>query len=74
VVTAHATHVLCVNRTADLHPASDVVSETFRAAYGGGRMVVLQHGASCQVVDASAALTSPHHHCSSEGCAQEAKP
>jgi zinc transport system ATP-binding protein len=74
VVTAHATHVLCVNRTADLHPASDVVSETFRAAYGGGRMIVLQHGASCQVVDASAALTSPHHHVCDDGCAQEVEP
>jgi zinc transport system ATP-binding protein len=74
VVTARATHVLCVNRTADLHPASDVVSETFRAAYGGGRMVMLQHGASCQVVDASAALTSPHHHCGDAGCSQEVEP
>jgi len=67
VVTAHATHVLCVNRAAELHPISAVVSETFRAAYGGGRMAVLQHGVACQVVDASAALSEPHRR--GAGCA-----
>ena len=74
VVTAHATHVLCVNRTADLHPISDVLSETFSTAYGGGQMVVLQHGAACQVVDPSAVLTAPHRHLAGEDCAREGRP
>ncbi len=71
VVTAHATYVLCVNRTADLHPITEVVADTFLSAYGESRMVVLQHGASCQVVDASAVLTAPHHGCGCGTCGKE---
>lgn len=64
VVTAHASHVLCVSRTANLHLMADVAGDTFEIAYGGSRMALLQHGASCQVVDASGVMASPHKACS----------
>lgn len=63
VVTASASHVLCVSRTADLHPIAEVADNTFQAAYGDGRMALLHHGASCQVVDASGVLGSSHQQC-----------
>ncbi|MCL1921044.1 MAG: ATP-binding cassette domain-containing protein [Kiritimatiellaeota bacterium] len=60
VVTSHATHVLCVNRTAALHDAADVAGGRFVSA-DGGDLLSIRHGADCQVADASAALCAPHN-------------
>jgi len=60
VVTGHATHVLCVNRTAGLHAIGEVASETFTEAFGGS-LTAIRHDASCHVLDPSAVLHAPHH-------------
>jgi len=60
VVTGHATHVLCVNRTAGLHVIGDVASSTFTEAFGGS-LTAIRHDASCHVMDPSVALHAPHH-------------
>ncbi len=59
-VTGHATHVLCVNRTAEMQVLADVASGTIRQA-SGGDLALLQHGPECHVIDSSAALDTPHH-------------
>ncbi|HOE61313.1 MAG TPA: metal ABC transporter ATP-binding protein [Kiritimatiellia bacterium] len=60
VVTDRATHVLCVNGTAELHAINEVASSTFAAAYGG-RLTTIRHDASCHVLDASGVMHRPHH-------------
>ncbi len=60
VVTGHATHVLCVNRTAEMQVLADVASGTVHQA-SGGDLALLQHGPECHVIDSSAVLDSPHH-------------
>lgn len=70
VVTGHATHVLCVNRTAGLHAIGEVASATFTEAFGGS-LTTIRHDADCHVLDPSAALHAPHHGCGCEegkGC------
>jgi len=62
VVTGHATHVLCINRTAGLHAIGDVASATFTEAFGGS-LTAIRHDASCHVMDPSAALHEPHQGC-----------
>ena len=59
VVTGHATHVLCVNRTAGLHGIGEVASATFTEAFGGS-LTAIRHDASCHVLDPTAALHLPH--------------
>lgn len=66
VVTGHATHVLCVNRTAGLHAIGEVASATFTEAFGGS-LTTIRHDASCHVLDPSAALHEPHHGCACPG-------
>jgi zinc transport system ATP-binding protein len=66
VVTGHATHVLCVNRTAGLHAIGEVASQTFTEAFGGS-LTAIRHDASCHVMDPSAALHGPHHGCECGG-------
>jgi zinc transport system ATP-binding protein len=60
VVTGHATHVLCVNRTAGIHALGEVASATFTEAFGGN-LTAIRHGADCHVIDPSAAMHIPHH-------------
>lgn len=60
VVTGHATHVLCVNRTAGLHAIGEVASKTFTEAFGGS-LTTIRHDEDCHVLDPSAALHAPHH-------------
>jgi zinc transport system ATP-binding protein len=60
VVTGHATHVLCVNRTAEMQALADVATGTLRQA-AGGDLALLQHGPECHVIDSSAVLDTPHH-------------
>ncbi|MEI7902430.1 MAG: metal ABC transporter ATP-binding protein [bacterium] len=62
VVTGHATHVLCVNRTAGLQAIGEVASETFTEAFGGS-LTTIRHDADCHVMDPSTALDAPHHGC-----------
>lgn len=70
VVTGHATHVLCVNRTAGLHAIGDVASETFTEAFGGV-LTAIRHDADCHVLDPSTAMHVPHHGCA---CGAEHQP
>jgi len=60
VVTRHASHVACVNRTASL-ACVDELTERELHAFHRGDMTVLQHGASCHVLDPSEAMREPHH-------------
>lgn len=62
VVTGHATHVLCVNRTAGIHAIGEVASTTFREAFGG-QLTAINHGIDCHVADPSNALSQPHSAC-----------
>lgn len=59
VVTRHVTHVLCVNRTASLHPIENMTVAVFQEAYGGN-LALLDHGVSCHVVDASTVMREAH--------------
>lgn len=59
VVTRHASHLACVNRTASLVPIDELTEGQLHAFYRGD-MTVLQHGASCHVLDPSKALSQPH--------------
>ena len=67
VVTGHASHVLCVNRTAGLHAIGEVASGTFTEAFGGS-LTAIRHDAACHVLDPSAALHEPHHGRQGKGC------
>lgn len=60
VVTGHATHVLCINRTAGLHAIGEVASRTFTEAFGGS-LTTIRHDSGCHVLDPTAALHTPHH-------------
>lgn len=60
VVTRHASHVACVNRTASLTRMDDI-TESELHAFHRGDMTILQHPQSCHVHDASRALSEPHH-------------
>jgi len=59
-VTGHATHVLCVNRTAEMQVLADVAAGTVHQTFGGD-LALLQHGPNCHVIDSSDVLDSPHH-------------
>jgi zinc transport system ATP-binding protein len=60
VVTRHASHVACVNRTASL-VRMDELSEGALHAFQRGDVTVLQHGPGCHVLDPSGAMRQPHH-------------
>ena len=59
VVTRHVTHVLCVNRTAELHPIDAMTSGVIPQAYGGD-LALLRHDHTCHVIDSSGAMQTPH--------------
>lgn len=59
VVAAHASHILCVNRTADLHLAKDMHPQRLQTA-SGDELLIIQHAASCQILDATEKLRQPH--------------
>ncbi len=59
VVTRHATHVICVNRTAVLRPMNELDAHCLQEAYGGD-MTVLQHEATCHILDPSEIMEKPH--------------
>lgn len=54
-VTGHATHVLCVNHTANLHTMAEVA-----AGRAGEEWTLLLHGPECHVLDPSAVFDTPH--------------
>ena len=60
VVTRHASHVACVNRTASLSRV-DRLTEGQLHAFHRGDMTVLQHDPSCHVLDPGDVLHEPHH-------------
>ena len=59
VVAAHASHILCVNRTTELHPASAMIQSRLHTAAGDDLMFI-RHDAACHVMDASQVLAAPH--------------
>jgi zinc transport system ATP-binding protein len=59
VVAAHATHILCVNRTTELHPATAMTQGHFHTA-AGDDLLYLRHDAACHVIDASRVFAVPH--------------
>ena len=59
VVTRHASHVACVNRTASI-ARLDELSEGEIQAFNRGDMTVLQHAPSCHILDPSEAMDVPH--------------
>ena len=60
VVTAHATHVLCVNRTATLHRMEDLSDGSVEAPFGT-RFTMIHHHADCQIAQSACLLHTPHH-------------
>ena len=66
VVTGNATHLLCVNRTVEMHPLQD---GHHRLHWVDGGMVVVEHDRDSHMIDASEALRSPHHAAPPCGCA-----
>ncbi len=63
-VTRHATHVLCVNHTAEMQVLADVAEGGAPAA---GDLAVLKHDPHCHVLDATGVLDTPHHGATGEG-------
>ncbi len=59
VVTRHASHVACVNRTASLTRV-DSLTEGQLCAFREGDMRVLRHAQSCHVLDPREAIRAPH--------------
>jgi zinc transport system ATP-binding protein len=66
VVTRHASHLACINRTASLHSISELTEGELHAFYRGDR-TVLKHDERCQVLDPSRALREPHRAAAAEG-------
>ncbi len=60
VVTRHASHVACVNRTASLTRVDNLTAGELHAFHRGD-MTVLQHDPSCHVLDPGDAMHEPHH-------------
>lgn len=59
VVTRHASHVACVNRSASLTRV-DKLTEGELHAFHRGDMTVLQHDPSCHVLDPGDVVNEPH--------------
>jgi len=60
VVTRHASHVACVNRTASLTRMDEFTEGELHSLHRGD-MTVLQHEPSCHVLDPSGVMREPHH-------------
>ncbi len=59
VVTRHASHVACVNRTASIVPAKKLATDGIHGVYGSD-MTIICHEDSCHVIDPSDTLHTPH--------------
>jgi len=60
VVTRHASHVACVNRTASLARVDEFTEKELHSIHRGD-LAILQHGPNCHVLDPSGAMREPHH-------------
>ena len=60
VVTRHASHIACVNRTASIARVDDLTEGELHAFHRGD-MTVFQHDPSCHVIDPGEAMHEPHH-------------
>jgi zinc transport system ATP-binding protein len=60
VVTRHASHIACVNRTASFARVDEFTEKDLHSFHRGD-MTVLQHRPSCHVLDPSGAVGQPHH-------------
>lgn len=58
VVTSSATHVLCVNRSADMHTIGELSAGSVGAA--NNSMALLNHDHACHILDVAANWNSPH--------------
>jgi len=65
VVSRLATHVVCVNRATAIHPLTSLGEDAVSAAFRGD-LAVLQHAASCHVIDPATVMGQPHN----DGCCQ----
>lgn len=70
VVSRNVSHVVCVNKTADLHRMQDVLESTFTELYGG-TLAVIHHGETCHINDPSHAMNQPHGAAASCECNHE---
>jgi len=61
VVSRYVTHVICVNRTAAIHPRERITQQTIREIYGG-ELAVLSHSDACHITDPSHVFDEPHSH------------
>ena len=59
VVTRHASHVACVNRTASIVPTKKLATDGMHGVYGSD-MTIICHEDSCHVIDPSDTLHTPH--------------
>jgi len=59
LITSFVNRVVCVNRTAEIHPAEALTADVIRQAYGG-RMAILKHNPHCHILDPSGLLRTPH--------------
>ncbi len=60
VVTAHASHVLCVNRGADIHPMSEFAADPVGLEKDTPHLRLIHHGSACQVLLPDPYLSTPH--------------
>ena len=72
VVTSHATHVLCVNRTAALHRTEDLADGWVDAPLGT-HFAMIHHHADCGIAHPFEALHTPHHAAHGEGAPRHGK-
>ena len=61
VVTRHASHVLCVNKTASILSMKDYNESNKLHTVVKGDVAVLQHCENCQINDPSSVFNEPHH-------------
>jgi len=61
VVTRHASHVLCVNKTTTIVPMNEFNKSNHLHTVFKGDIAVLQHCQDCQVIDSSSVMNEPHH-------------
>ena len=60
VVTAYASHVLCVNRTAGLHTIGDLTSESTQALPESPHLAMVRHSLHCHVLTPGNCIHEPH--------------
>ncbi len=59
VITSHATHLLCVNRSAELRPVMAGDHHLRQVSEAPG-LLIIDHDPACHVIDAAAVMRAPH--------------